>query len=199
MELARGDLRSVDFHHVEEVLAMAAGAEGARCQAPGLDICRSFDWVRFGKNRPEASYRLPVTIPGRITVPGTGIELSLELIDKAETFGARDSVYNNVMGCLDWRRLSGDLELRNWQPGDRYWPAGVSGVSREEKVADLFQNARIPLWERGRWPVLTDASGIIWARLFGPSAGRAAGPESGIILAVSVTQASSPAAEVTAE
>jgi tRNA(Ile)-lysidine synthase len=116
-----------------------------------------------------------------VPVPGTGFAVSLELIDKSETFDTGDSVYNSVMGYLDWQRLSGNLELRNWQPGDRYQPVGASG---EQKIADLFQNARIPSWERGNWPVLTDRSGIVWARRFGPAVARLAGPGSDLVLAV---------------
>ena len=48
MARVRGDLRGIDFDHVETVLRLArkpAGSGG--CRLPGLEICRSFDWVRF--------------------------------------------------------------------------------------------------------------------------------------------------------
>ena len=45
----RGDLRSVDFLHVEAILAMATQTEGhGRVQLPGVDVFRSFEWMRFG-------------------------------------------------------------------------------------------------------------------------------------------------------
>jgi tRNA(Ile)-lysidine synthase len=181
IELAKGDLRAVNFLHVESILALARGAEGGRVQIPGLDVCRSFTQIRLAAPMEPCSYRVPVSAPGRIPIPGTDFVLSLELIDKLETFDAEDSVYNSEMDNLDWCRMSGNLELRNWLPGDRYQPAGASG---EQKIADLFQNARIPLWDRGRWPVLTDGSGIVWTRRFGPAVGRAAGPGSRVVLAV---------------
>jgi tRNA(Ile)-lysidine synthase len=181
IESAKGDLRSISFVHIEAILGLASGAEGGRTQVPGLDVCRSFEWIRFSPVGPAAPYRLSVTIPGCVPVPGTGFVLSLELIDKSETFDTGDSVYNSVMGNLDWNRLSGNLELRNWLPGDRYQPVGASGA---QKIADLFQTVRIPSWERGQWPVLTDRSEIVWARRFGPAVGRAAGPESKLVLAV---------------
>ena len=85
------------------------------------------------------------------------------------------------MGCLDWQRLSGSLELRNWRPGDQYQPAGYSG---QEKIKTLFQQARIPLWERRHWPVLTDGSSIVWARRFGPAAGLVAEQDAKVILKI---------------
>jgi tRNA(Ile)-lysidine synthase len=181
IELAKGDLRSVSFPHVEAILALAAGSEGGRTQIPELDVCRSFEWIRLAPAAAATPYRLPVSVPGRLPVPGTGFLLSLELIDKSETFDSGDSVYNSEMGNLDWARLSGNLELRNWLPGDRYQPLGASG---EQKIADLFQDARIPSWDRGQWPVLMDGPEIVWALRFGPAVGRAASPGSKKLLAV---------------
>lgn len=176
-ELVKGDLLGIDFHHIETVLELAARSAGAgRVQAPGLEIRRSFEWLRLS---PAASgpvfpgYRLAASVPGCLRVPGTHSSISLELIEKTETFAGPDCVYNSEMGCLDWRRLSGSLVLRNWQAGDQYQPSGSTG---ETKLKTLFQQARIPVWERALWPVLTDRESIIWSRHFGPAAEFAAGP-----------------------
>jgi len=71
--------------------------------------------------------------------------------------------------------------MRNWQAGDEYQPSGSTG---EAKIKTLFQQARIPVWERALWPILTDGSAIIWARQFGPAAEFAAGPGSGPVLRI---------------
>jgi len=187
MELAKGDLRAIDFGHIASVMDLARSTEGhGRLQAPGLDIFRSFEWLRFG--RPGAAplgpgletrnYRLAVAVPGTVRVPGSNLAISLELIDKSGPSVPSDWVYN---GCLDWQRLSGSLELRNWRPGDRYQPAGYPGL---EKIKTLFQQARIPLWERRHWPVLTDGPAIVWARRFGPAAGVVAKQDAKVILQI---------------
>jgi tRNA(Ile)-lysidine synthase len=199
MERVKGDLRGVDFRHVCEVLEMALAPEGhGRMQAAGLDVFRSFEWLKFGRvgadNVENRNYRVPAPVPGTVRVPGAGIEICLELIEKAETsqpqelfegdhgaFKDERSVYNGEMGCLDWDRLSGSLELRNWRPGDQYMPLGSAAG---EKIKTLFQQARIPLWERRHWPVLTDGAGIVWARRFGPSASCAASSASKRILQI---------------
>jgi hypothetical protein len=59
------------------------------------------------------------------------------------------------------------------------------GVPAAIKIKTLFQQARIPVWERTQWPVLTDGESIIWTRRFGAAAAVAAGAESSTILAVS--------------
>jgi tRNA(Ile)-lysidine synthase len=165
---------------------LAGSMEGhGRLQAPGLDIFRSFEWLRFGRPRvggvDTRNYRLTLAVPGRVRVPGTDLAISLELIDKSGPSVSPDWVYNKSMGCLDWQRLSGSLELRNWRPGDQYQPAGYSG---QEKIKTLFQQARIPLWERRHWPVVTDGSSIVWAWRFGPAAGVAAEQDAQVILQI---------------
>jgi tRNA(Ile)-lysidine synthase len=190
MERVKGDLRGIDFGHVAGVLAMAADVKGhGRVAAPGLQIVRSFDWLRFSRKgmreRPPAKpYALPAPVPGRVAVPGSGIVISLELLDKPETSEASEYVYNSNMSCIDWPRVSGPLELRSWRPGDRYQPAGHAG---EEKIKKLFQKARIPLWERGAWPVLSDRSGIVWALRFGPAASLHPGAAAGTVLRIRET------------
>jgi tRNA(Ile)-lysidine synthase len=186
MTLVKGDLRGIDFGHIAAVMQMVAAAEGhGRLQAPGLDIYRSFDWLRLARPGTDTlanrNYRFPATVPGSFEIPGPGGVVHLELVEKTEISGALDSVYNSGSGGIDWERVSGVLELRNWRPGDRYQPVGRSA---EEKIKTLFQEARIPLWERRYWPVLTDDSSIVWARRFGPAERYAAVSGTRIALAI---------------
>ena len=186
LELVKGDLRGVDFGHIRSVMDLARSTEGhGRMQAPGLDIFRSFEWLRFGRmgagGVASRNYRLALAVPGTTRVPGANLAISLELIDKSVPSVSPDWVYNERVGCVDWQRLSGSLELRNWRPGDQYQPAGSTG---REKIKTLFQQARIPLWERRHWPVVTDGSSIVWARRFGPAAGVVAEQDAKVILRI---------------
>ena len=57
IETAKGDTRGIDFHHVQAILDMAAQTEGSsRIQAHGIEICRSFDWLRFSRPAPAGSH-----------------------------------------------------------------------------------------------------------------------------------------------
>jgi len=189
IEQVKGDLRGIAFRHIEAVLALASRQEGSgRCQAPGVEIRRSFDWLRVG--RPGAgcgesrNCRVPVAVPGTTRLPGADLAISTELIEKSESSEVSDSVYNEGMACLDWHKVSGPLEVRNWLPGDQYRPAGSAG---EEKIKTLFQQARIPSWERRLWPILTDGCSIAWARQFGAAAQFAANAGSKVILRIRET------------
>ncbi len=186
IELIKGDLLGIGFEHVNGILDMATASEGhSRLQAPGLDVIRSFTWLRFARpvsnGLATRNYRFPTPVPGVFRVPGTELEICLEIIEKSSSSGDSISVYNETMGVIDWRRLSGSLELRNWRPGDQYHPLGASGI---EKIKTLFQQFRVPLWERRHWPVLTDGPAIVWAHRFGTAANYAADSATPRILAI---------------
>ena len=172
IELVKGNLRGIDFLHVEAILAMATSTEGhGRVQAPGVDVFRSFNRLRFGPiladGLADRNYRVEAPVPGIARVPAAGVEIVLELIEKSPEFIPSPTVYNGDMGWLDRDRVSGSLVLRNWRPGDQYQPLGRS---RAEKIKLLFQEFRIPIWERRHWPVLLDGESIIWSRRFGVAA-----------------------------
>jgi tRNA(Ile)-lysidine synthase len=174
---------AADFDQVDAVLSLARRKSGSgRVQVPGLEVLRSFEQLRFGPPLLQRINEMCVTVPARIGIPGCNLCISLEMIENWETSSSPANVYNSQMGCLDWSRLSGRLKLRNWQPGDQYTPNGVPAA---KKIKSLFQQARIPVWERTQWPVLTDAGVIVWTRRFGAASAVAAGSGCRKILAVS--------------
>jgi tRNA(Ile)-lysidine synthase len=179
-EEVKGDLRGLTLEHADRIVAMAEGAEGHdRMQAPGLDVVRSFSWMRFARPEPPQSRDFCVVLPesGRVPLPG-GRVLRLEL---TESERAGDCVYNDGVGRLDWFCLARPLVVRNWRPGDQYQPAGRPAAS---KIKSLFQEFRVPLWERRSWPVVTAGPVIAWSRRFGPEAGCCASPESAKVLKI---------------
>ena len=182
IQLAGGGHKSNGFSHIAAVLGLAARPKGnGRTQLPGLEVRRSFDGLRFAPVAPAGAYCVRPAVPGVTRIPGTDLAISLELLENSETSRLANTVYNSEMGCLDWNRLSGSLELRSWRPGDQYQPMGIPAA---QKIKALFQQARIPAWERAQWPVLTDAESIVWARRFGTAAAVTAGIESSRVLAV---------------
>jgi tRNA(Ile)-lysidine synthase len=186
VEWTKGDLRGVGFDHLAGVLELAASEEGhGRLQIPGLDVFRSFGWLRIAPpgldNLDNRNYRLPLPVPGDVHLPGQRSVVHTELFENTNVTETSEGVYNECVGCLDWNRISGSLEVRNWRPGDRYQPAGHSGA---EKIKILFHQARVPLWERRHWPVVTMGDAILWARRFGPAAGFAANPGSSPVLGI---------------
>ena len=191
IERVKGDLRGIDFAHVAAVLALVSQQQGdGRLQVAGVDVYRSFEWMRLtlpGIDRLEnRNFRFTAPVPGAVALPGDTSIVRLQLIENKYSTEKQESRYNELMDGLDWDRISGALELRNWRPGDQYRPVGHSG---EEKIKQLFQQARIPLWERRSWPIITSGDKIVWARRFGPSASAAATSETRVLLRIQETSA----------
>jgi tRNA(Ile)-lysidine synthase len=204
IERVRGSLRAIDFQHVERIRAMMATREGSgRMQLPDLDIYRSFDWLRLAPvgidSRLERDFETPLLIPGRTELIERQLTIDMELVVNSD-------VYNGDVQALDWERCTGSLSsqglrlnglrLRNWRPGDQYQPQGRIAA---EKIKTLFQEYRVPLWERRTWPVIsTDstnaglAESIVWSRRFGVASRFAAGPDSRKVLRIQEVVESKP-------
>jgi len=173
----RGDLRRIDFAHVERILELAAPGKGeGRVRIPDLELVRSFDRLRFAPPgaAPPADYEFSVSVPGRYRIPGTFQVICLEFAVRESCYSI-DSTGYNTGGAdeLDAERITAPLLVRNWRPGDRFQPPGSR---KEEKMKALFQKARIPSWDRPRWPIMTSGERIVWARRFGVAAGFEPGP-----------------------
>ncbi len=186
VEIVKGDLRGVVFRHIERVIEMTRSTDGSdRMQAPGLDVCRSFDWLRFappGRWAPAEDFVVSLQIPGSVELPRSGARIVLQVLEKDALTRPCATVVNE----LDWQRLrtgegAPSLELRTWRPGDQYRRVGRTNP---EKVKFFFQEARVPLWERREWPIITFHGKIVWARHFGAAAEFARGPETCYVLHV---------------
>ncbi|MFN7934902.1 MAG: tRNA lysidine(34) synthetase TilS [Bryobacteraceae bacterium] len=163
----KGDLREIEYKHIEIALRLALQEEGAgRAHLPGIDLFRSFDYLRIaplGSYAPERRViALPLVVPGDTLLPEGGRLLRASLLDSYN----EDQAVGTSCNLLDWDRLEGPLTVRYWLPGDSYLPAGAP---RAQKLKDLFQLHRVPLWERRFWPMVESSQGIVWSRRFGPA------------------------------
>ncbi|MEN6601795.1 MAG: tRNA lysidine(34) synthetase TilS [Bryobacteraceae bacterium] len=156
IEVVKGDLSGVEFHHVERVLDLARKRGGhGRLLLPGLDVWRSFGTLRFHR-ADGGAFATPHIVWNEIDTLVSG-------------------------DCLDADRLIGPLAVRTWQPGDAMM---LAGQDKETKIKDLFQRHRVPCWDRGAWPMVTSGGRIVWTRRFGVDAHFLAGPGSAKLLLV---------------
>jgi tRNA(Ile)-lysidine synthase len=70
---------------------------------------------------------------------------------------------------LDPEQLPQEVRIRNWRPGDRFWP---SHTKSEKKMKELLADRRISGTDRKLWPVaVAEGIGLVWARGFAVPAG----------------------------
>ena len=175
----KGDVRRLEYDHIERVLDLAAQTAGdGRLRLPGLDIRRSFDWIRVAAAAPGGDFpSTPLAVPGTYAVPG-GACLHLEIAPRA--LPAKKGATLKAAE-LSLRRLPPVMELRGWKPGDHYRP---EGQTRDQKIKEMFQMERVPSWQRASWPIVSSGDTILWSRTFGAAAEFAASRESGPVVRV---------------
>jgi tRNA(Ile)-lysidine synthase len=172
----------LEFKHIEEVLRFAAEEHGAgkKLSLPlGWKIVREPASLVFLAPNPrnqeraqEYEYELP--IPGRAMVSETGT-----VIEALRIQGGPQATAYNSQHLLDPDLLPGPLKVRNWRPGDRFWPAHTKSL---KKIKELLAERRVAQAERRLWPVVVSGDEIVWVRGFPAPAKLRAKPEREAVL-----------------
>jgi tRNA(Ile)-lysidine synthetase-like protein len=169
----------LEFKHVEEILRVAAedGASGKELSLPlGWKLVREPEELVFvtpDLREPVQlrDYEYELSVPGRIIVYEAGSTIEVRLVPAGAEAGY------NPDHLWDAESLPGTLRVRNWRPGDRFWPAHTKSP---KKIKELLQERHVAQPERRFWPVVVSGDEIVWVRGFsspaklGAKLGRAA-------------------------
>jgi tRNA(Ile)-lysidine synthase len=116
--------------------------------------------------RQFADYEYPLPLPGAVEVPELAVRVEARVVNAA-------SVPDKDCGILlDIERAPKQVLIRNWRPGDRFWPSHTAAA---KKVKELLNDRHVTGSEKKLWPVAeAEGCGIIWMRGFAaPAAFRA--------------------------
>ena len=155
----------LEFKHVEEILAFAAeeGASGRELSLPlGWRLRRELDEIVFltpdlREPAPATNYEYELLVPGQITAVEAGLRIETESVPAGTKTG-----YNSDQ-LLDAESLRPPLRVRNWRPGDRFWPAHTKSP---KKIKELLQERHVAQPERKLWPVVVSGDEVVWVRGF---------------------------------
>jgi len=161
----------LEFKHIEEILRFAAddGPSGKELSLPlGWKLLREPEAMVFltpdlrGQERiPDYEYELRV--PGRVSVPELdAIIEALGFVPESTTPESQPAEYNPQQ-LLRADLLPKQLVVRNWRPGDRFWPAHTKAP---KKVKELLHELHVSQPARRLWPVIASADEIVWMRGF---------------------------------
>ena len=161
----------LEFKHIEEIMQFATedGAAGKGLSLPlGWKIVREREAILFvapdlSRNEPVLNYEYSLPVPGRAVVPEVGGVIEALRIRP----GVRIAEYNPQQ-LLRADLLPERLIMRNWRPGDRFWPAHTKSP---KKVKELLQERHVAQAQRRFWPVAVSGEVIIWMRGFPVPAG----------------------------
>ncbi|MGA7382256.1 MAG: tRNA lysidine(34) synthetase TilS [Terriglobales bacterium] len=149
----------LDFHHVEEILALASSPTAKSAELPaGWAISRNRHNLSLERKLlfVMCGYEHPLPIPGSAVVPQIKSRFDAVLVP-----GNRLQEYNRDH-LLNRARLSSELQVRNWHSGDRFWPAHTKAPRKIKEllpVTDLTSERRL-------WPVVVSGNEVVWVRGF---------------------------------
>ena len=155
----------LEFKHVEEILAFAAedGASGRELSLPlGWRLRREPDEIVFltpdvREPAQPTDYEFELPVPGQITAAEAGLQIETQRVPAGTKTG-----YNSDQ-LLDAESLRPPLRVRNWRPGDRFWPAHTKSP---KKIKELLQERHVAQPERKLWPVVVSGDEVVWVRGF---------------------------------
>ena len=152
----------VSFRLIEEIRDLASAPAGKKLELPGghfvrrtqRDLCLE----PAGTLQEPVQYEYRLRVPGQIEIRELGIRIEALLAERKnvpETERER---------LLDPARLPKELIVRNWSPGDRFWPAHTREA---KKVKELLSDRHISGVVREWWPVaVAEELGLVWMRGF---------------------------------
>jgi tRNA(Ile)-lysidine synthase len=154
---------ALEFRHIEQIvdLASAASGEGKQLELPaGWRAVRQE--VRLlltppdlvGRQRTAGDYRYRLAVPGSVVLPEACLRLETISIPLNDCSGS----YNPDQ-LLDPSLLARELIVRNWCPGDRFWPAHRKAP---KKVKELLQEKHVGGPQKKLWPVVVSEGEIVW-------------------------------------
>jgi tRNA(Ile)-lysidine synthase len=158
-QFAERDGLTLDFAHIEKLRRCALG-EALRAELPGGQIAvrtKERLQLRGPARRVVRAYQYLLPIPGQVEVSELRLSLRAEIVP--EPF-ARELPMGELLSVDS---IGSEIIVRNWQPGDRFWPAHSRS---EEKLKRLFAEKHIPAEQRPTWPVAVCADEIVWVRGF---------------------------------
>ena len=157
----------LEFDHVEEILALCSNRGGAAKSAAipgGWVVLRNQGGLRFERPRgtpKKLDYEYHLSVPGSVKVRETESRFEAVLVSGNALEGY------NPEDLIDGARLGAELKVRNWRPGDRFWPAHTKVA---KKIKELLEERHVSGPERKLWPVVLSGTDVVWVRGFPPPA-----------------------------
>lgn len=172
VQRCKGDLRRLGFAPLEAARKLATqGPAWGACDLPDAIVVRGqghrLDVQRVSRKRgagpparsgpvfPGFEYR--ISAPGNFLIREAGVTLVFSLREKPPAAGV--SRTGQQTAFFDMDQLHFPLTIRNFRPGDRLAPLGLSGT---QKVKKIFIDRKIVRADRPRYPLLLCGDQMLW-------------------------------------
>lgn len=155
----RGDLARISFSHLKAIdrLILSEKPNLTVTLPNGIRVSRSYGEITFPAREERKEFHPAETCiggPGIYSLPGGGV-LAVDLCDPPEKLASISA----TMEYFDSGEAPFPWTIRTFRPGDRISPFGMTG---HKKVKELFIDAKIPVPDRRRIPLLFCDETLLW-------------------------------------
>jgi tRNA(Ile)-lysidine synthase len=160
LRMAGETLRRISLTHIEDVLSLSNGEKPqAGVNLPnGLIVRRMYDKLIFNRGEGRVFDEFSYTLEGHGISYLEALECTISIEEK-ETAKLPDTYTSPWTAYLNADRITFPVVVRNFRPGDRFVPFGMSG---HKKLKDFFIDLKIPAEDRARIPILTHDNSPVW-------------------------------------
>lgn len=160
-----GDLRRVHRQDIERMreLCLDDVSGGSVVLPRGWRLRREYGYAILEPARSprKLAYELALACAGETCVEDAGAAID------AYTYETGDPQFPScpwkpgtlLEALFDFELLAGRLMIRNFRPGDRVAPLGISGT---RKLHDVFIDRKVSRERRARWPLVVAGAEILW-------------------------------------
>lgn len=166
IERLQGHLQRITARHIESIsILVKEGRSDRRLDLPSsLEVLLEGEWLVLSLEDKRLTSS-PASV-GSWFIQGPGVWSCGERALKIEELPApvpftlrRPALGKDHSVVVDADTIRWPLCLRDWKPGDRFQPLGISG---HKKIQDFFVDMKVPRRLRGSIPILCDTEKICW-------------------------------------
>ena len=154
-------LKGIETVHLDSVIQLAKRYGDAQINLPkNLTVYKKQSALYFSTEELKEdilSFFYELEQNETIDISEISTEIETKVLLKDKKFMLSTGAYKKA---FDFDKVSGRLFVRSREAGDRIKPMGLEGT---KKIKNIFIDAKVPLAERNRIPIICDEAGnILW-------------------------------------
>ncbi len=160
-----GNIKDIEAHHIEEIMAILNKPAGKRkCLPGGLIFAVEYDRYVLSSDEaglsplPKLEGEFNLKIPGATRLPGGQVTATISNREQlaAAEINLTDSDFT---ACFDFAKTGDKLTVRTRRRGDRFQPLGMG---QPKKLGEFMIDAKVPQAWRGQVPLVCSPGQILW-------------------------------------
>jgi tRNA(Ile)-lysidine synthase len=158
-----GNIKDIEAHHIEEMMAILPKPAGKRlCLPGGLIFAVEYDRYVLSSGEaglspfPRLEGEFNLKIPGLTWLPGWQVTAA---ILNREQWAAEEIARSDFTAYFDFGKTGDSLTVRPRRRGDRFQPLGMD---QSKKLGEFMIDARISQAWRGQVPLVCAPAQILW-------------------------------------